>query len=115
MVGAGAAAAPLSTRRLDREPSGLIARALHEAMEQNLAIVDRVRAVADRNDATRGQVALPWPLARYDLVVPIPGTRRVERLTENAGAATARGRPPDSGTPPCPSCARSPRRSRSPR
>lgn len=58
-----------------------------EAMEQNLALVDRVRAVADRNDATPGQVALAWLLAQYDRLVPIPGTRRVERLTENAGAA----------------------------
>jgi aryl-alcohol dehydrogenase-like predicted oxidoreductase len=58
-----------------------------EAMEQNLTIVDRVRAVADRHDATPGQVALAWLLAQYDGVVPIPGTRRLERLDENAGAA----------------------------
>jgi len=58
-----------------------------DAMEQNLAIVDRVRAVAERYDATPGQVALAWLLAQYDRMVPIPGTRRVERLTENAGAA----------------------------
>jgi aryl-alcohol dehydrogenase-like predicted oxidoreductase len=58
-----------------------------EAMGQNLAIVDRVRAVADRHDATPGQVALAWLLAQYDGVVPIPGTRRLERLDENAGAA----------------------------
>lgn len=57
------------------------------AMEQNLAIVARVRAVADRYHATPGQIALAWLLAQYDGVVPIPGTRRVERLTENAGAA----------------------------
>ncbi len=58
-----------------------------EAMEQNLALVDRVRAVAARHDATPGQVALAWLLAQYDRMVPIPGTRRVERLTENAAAA----------------------------
>jgi len=58
-----------------------------KAMEQNLAIVDRVRGVADRNDATPAQVALAWLLVQYDRLVPIPGTRRVERLTENAGAA----------------------------
>ena len=57
------------------------------AMEQNLAIVERVRAVAERHDATPGQVALAWLLAQYERMVPIPGTRRVERLDENAGAA----------------------------
>jgi len=62
-------------------------RFTEEAMEQNLAIVDRVREVAERYGATPGQVALAWLLAQYDRVVPIPGTRRIERLTENAGAA----------------------------
>ncbi len=37
-------------------------------MKQNLAIVDRVRAVADRNDAPPGQVALAWLLAQHDRV-----------------------------------------------
>lgn len=58
-----------------------------EAMEQNLALVDRVRLVADRHGASPAQVALAWLLAQYDRMVPIPGTRRVERLTENAGGA----------------------------
>ena len=62
-------------------------RFTEEAMEQNLAIVDRVREVAERHGATPGQVALAWLLAQYERVVPIPGTRRIERLTENAGAA----------------------------
>lgn len=62
-------------------------RFTEEAMEQNQAILERVRAVAERNDATPGQVALAWLLAQYDRLVPIPGTRRIERLTENAGAA----------------------------
>jgi len=58
-----------------------------EAMEQNLALVERVRAVAERHGATPGQVALAWLLAQYDRIVPIPGTRRAERLEENVGAA----------------------------
>jgi aryl-alcohol dehydrogenase-like predicted oxidoreductase len=62
-------------------------RFTEQAMDRNLNLVDRVRAVADRHDATSGQVALAWLLAQYDRLVPIPGTRRVERLTENAGAA----------------------------
>ncbi len=71
----------------DGDMRGSNPRFSEEAMKQNLAIVDRVRAVADRNDATPGQVALAWLLAQHDRVVPIPGTRRIERLTENAGAA----------------------------
>jgi aryl-alcohol dehydrogenase-like predicted oxidoreductase len=42
--------------------------------------------VAERHDATPGQVALAWLLAQYDAMVPIPGTRRPERLEENAAA-----------------------------
>ncbi len=71
----------------DSDMRGSNSRFSEEAMKQNLAIVDRVRAVADRNDATPGQIALAWLLAQHDRVVPIPGTRRIERLTENAGAA----------------------------
>jgi aryl-alcohol dehydrogenase-like predicted oxidoreductase len=59
-----------------------------EALRANLAIVDVVKAVAARLDATPAQVALAWVLAQGEHVVPIPGTRRVERLEENAGAAT---------------------------
>lgn len=58
-----------------------------EALAANLALVDLVRAVADRTGATLGQVALGWLLARKPWVVPIPGTRRLERLDENLAAA----------------------------
>lgn len=55
-------------------------------LEQNLRIVDEVRAVATELDATPGQVALAWLLAKGQDVVPIPGTKRVSRLEENAAA-----------------------------
>ena len=58
-----------------------------EALEANQALVDRVRVVAARKDATVGQVALAWLLAQQPWIVPIPGTRRLERLDENLGAA----------------------------
>lgn len=58
-----------------------------EAMAANAAIVDGVRAVADRRDATPAQVALAWVLAQGDHVVPIPGTKRRRWLEENAAAA----------------------------
>ncbi|MET7833944.1 MULTISPECIES: aldo/keto reductase [Micromonospora] len=56
----------------------------------NLALVDRVEAIAARHHATAGQVALAWTLAQGDHVVPIPGTRRRTRLDENAAAARLR-------------------------
>ncbi|MGN7190536.1 aldo/keto reductase [Curtobacterium sp. MCBA15_012] len=58
-----------------------------EAFDQNLRIVDEVKAVADEVGATPAQVALAWLLAQGDDVVPIPGTKRVVRLEENVGAA----------------------------
>lgn len=57
-----------------------------DAIEQNLALVNRVRCVGDRNSAAPGQVALRWLPAQYEGSVPIPGTRGVDRLTENAAA-----------------------------
>jgi aryl-alcohol dehydrogenase-like predicted oxidoreductase len=58
-----------------------------EARQANLALVDRVRTVAERKGATVGQVALAWLLAQKPSIVPIPGTRRLTRLEENIGAA----------------------------
>ncbi|GAA2746775.1 aldo/keto reductase [Terrabacter aerolatus] len=58
-----------------------------EALEANLALVDLVRTVAERKGATVGQIALAWLLAQQPWIVPIPGTRRLERLDENLGAA----------------------------
>jgi aryl-alcohol dehydrogenase-like predicted oxidoreductase len=61
-----------------------------EAMDANLALVERVRAVAARLDVTAAQVALAWLLAQGEHVVPIPGTKKVSRLEENAAAAAVR-------------------------
>jgi aryl-alcohol dehydrogenase-like predicted oxidoreductase len=58
-----------------------------EALDHNLDLVDRVTAIAARLGATPGQVALAWLLARKPWIVPIPGTRRLERLDENLAAA----------------------------
>jgi aryl-alcohol dehydrogenase-like predicted oxidoreductase len=62
-------------------------RFAQEAMEANQAIVDRVRAVAERHEAAAGQVALAWVLAQGEHVIPIPGTKRIAYLEENAAAA----------------------------
>ena len=54
--------------------------------EKNLRIVDEVEAVASEVDATPAQVALAWLLAQGDDIAPIPGTKRVSRVEENATA-----------------------------
>jgi aryl-alcohol dehydrogenase-like predicted oxidoreductase len=58
-----------------------------EAMAANTAIVDRVKAVADRLGATPAQVALAWVLAQGESIVPIPGTKKLRYLEQNAAAA----------------------------
>ncbi|GAA4345478.1 aldo/keto reductase [Angustibacter luteus] len=58
-----------------------------EALANNLDLVDKVTAIAARLNATPGQVALAWLLAQKPWIVPIPGTRRLERLDENLAAA----------------------------
>ena len=58
-----------------------------EAMAANQAIVDAVRAVAVRHGASPAQVALAWLLALGEHVLPIPGTKRLAYLEENAAAA----------------------------
>jgi aryl-alcohol dehydrogenase-like predicted oxidoreductase len=63
-------------------------RFAQDNLEQNLRIVAEIEAVANEAGATPAQVALAWLLAQGDDIVPIPGTRRVSRLEENAGAAS---------------------------
>ena len=56
--------------------------------EQNLALVDAVRAIAERKSCTAGQLALAWLLAQGDDIVPIPGTKRRTYLNENLAAVS---------------------------
>ena len=58
-----------------------------EAREANSALVDLLRRVADAKSATPAQIALAWLLAQKPWIVPIPGTRRLDRVSENLGAA----------------------------
>ena len=57
-----------------------------ENLDQNLAIVERVRAVAAAHRATPAQIALAWVHAQGEDVVPIPGTKRRRYLEDNAAA-----------------------------
>jgi aryl-alcohol dehydrogenase-like predicted oxidoreductase len=54
----------------------------------NQALVDHVADLARRKASTPGQVALAWLLAQQPWIVPIPGTRRIERVLENADSTT---------------------------
>ncbi|WP_395700321.1 aldo/keto reductase [Aquabacterium sp.] len=57
-----------------------------EARAQNQALIELLRSVATRLQATPAQVALAWLLARKPWIVPIPGTTKLHRLEENLGA-----------------------------
>jgi len=57
-----------------------------ENLGRNLALVHRIEAISRKKKCTAGQLALAWLLAQGDDIVPIPGTKRTERLLENIGA-----------------------------
>jgi aryl-alcohol dehydrogenase-like predicted oxidoreductase len=65
-------------------------RFAQQNLQQNLRIVAAVEAVAAEVGATPAQVALAWLLAQGDDIVPIPGTKRKERLLENIGAISVK-------------------------
>ena len=64
----------------------LVPRFSPEARKANLALVEIIKAVAQRKNATPAQVALAWLLAQQPWIVPIPGTTKQHRLDENLGA-----------------------------
>jgi aryl-alcohol dehydrogenase-like predicted oxidoreductase len=66
-----------------------------DARAANMAMVDLLRRIAGRKNATAAQVALAWLLAQKSWIVPIPGTRKLERLEENIGAASVELTPAD--------------------
>lgn len=63
--------------------------------ENNLQLVGAVEALAQEREVTPAQVALAWLLAQGDDIVPIPGTKRVQRLEENLRALSLRLEPDD--------------------
>jgi aryl-alcohol dehydrogenase-like predicted oxidoreductase len=58
-----------------------------EARKANQSLVDLLGEIGRRKNATPAQLALAWLLAQKPWIVPIPGTRKLERLEENIGAA----------------------------
>src|SRR2546422_9929303 len=65
----------------------ILPRFAPEARKANLALVDLLAGIAERKKATPAQIALAWLLARKPWIVPIPGTRKLERLEEHTRAA----------------------------
>ncbi len=59
-----------------------------ENIKANLALVDLLKNIAVRKNATPAQIALAWLLAQKPWIVPIPGTTKIERLIENIGATS---------------------------
>ena len=72
-----------------------IPRFTPEARKANQALVDLLGTIAERKKATPAQIALAWLLAQKPWIVPIPGTRRLERLDENIGAVAVELTPDD--------------------
>jgi len=66
-----------------------------EARKANQALVDLLTSIAQRKHATPAQIALAWLLAQQPWIVPIPGTRKLERLEENLGAVAVTLTPDD--------------------
>ena len=76
------------TRFADGDIRARVPRFNPENLAANEALVEHVAQLARRKGATTGQIALAWLLAQQPWIVPIPGTRRIERIRENAAAVT---------------------------
>ncbi|CAN7492901.1 aldo/keto reductase [Rhizobium sp. LjRoot254] len=72
-----------STQFADNDFRGKIPRFSEEARDANQALVDLIKRIGDRHDATPAQVSLAWLLAQKPWIAPLFGTRKRERLEEN--------------------------------
>jgi len=73
----------------------ILPRFTPEALKANQALVDLLGTMAIWKNATAAQIALAWLLAQKPWIVPIPGTTKLHRLTENNGAAAIELSPDD--------------------
>ena len=70
----------------DGDTRSFMPRFKPEHFDANKALVDKLAEIAKAKDCTVAQLAIAWVLAQGDTIVPIPGTRKVERVEENLGA-----------------------------
>ncbi|MBN2910277.1 aldo/keto reductase [Polycladomyces sp. WAk] len=75
-----------NTTFADSDFRSIVPRFKPENLEANQVLVELIKKVAARKNATPAQIALAWVLAQKPWIVPIPGTRKLERLEENLGA-----------------------------
>lgn len=80
----------VNTKFTDNDFRNGIPRFDEENRLSNMALVDMVKHIASQKDATPAQVALAWIHAQKNWIVPIPGTTKVHRLEENAGATNVK-------------------------
>ena len=62
-------------------------RFLQQNIDHNVTLLNILKPIADKHEATIGQISLAWLLAQYEKLVPIPGTKNIKYLAENADAA----------------------------
>lgn len=79
------------TEELDKSDLRLASpRFQDENLSKNLALLDKIKALAEEHKCTLGQIALAWLLCQQDEMIPIPGTKRIKYLEENVGAEKVR-------------------------
>ena len=66
-----------------------------EALKANRVVIDLLARIGEKKGATPAQIALAWLLAQKPWIVPIPGSRKLERLDENIGALAVELKPDD--------------------
>src|SRR5579872_2352775 len=76
-----------STKFESTDFRAMLPRFTEEARNANLAVVELLKQIAQRKNATPAQIALAWLLAQKPWIVPIPGTTKIHRLEENIGSA----------------------------
>jgi aryl-alcohol dehydrogenase-like predicted oxidoreductase len=79
-----------NTRFADGDIRKVEGRFAPENLPHNLVLVDLLKAWAQRKNATPGQIALAWLLARKPWIVPIPGATQMAHMVDNVGAAAVR-------------------------
>lgn len=72
--------------KTDGDTRSFMPRFTPEHFDSNKVLVDRLSEIASAKGCTVAQLAIAWVMAQGDTIVPIPGTRKIERLEENVSA-----------------------------
>jgi aryl-alcohol dehydrogenase-like predicted oxidoreductase len=77
-----------NTQFVEGDIRNILPRYTEEARNANQALLDIIERFSKEKNATNAQIAIAWILAKKPWIVPIPGTTKIHRLTENNGAAS---------------------------